>query len=151
MEVAPAGPQATVTALDGQSLTVSGKVWLTLSRNDDAVHLPEVKAEFLVVDHLDVVDADLLLGLNIITGLGGVSLGYDKNNDLCSVSFGRSSSVTLANVGEQQLDKLPRHVTVCENGDDVVLFMADGGLSPVCCWMPSMCDCQSSAWRRCPV
>ena len=126
IEVAPAVPQASVTALDGQSLAVSGKVWLTLSRCDESVHLPEVKAEFLVVEDLTVVDADFLLGVNIITGLGGVSLGYNVEHDLNSVVFEPSPATALTAVGDEQVDKLPRHVTVTENGDYVVLSMADG-------------------------
>lgn len=59
-------PESTsITAIDGLSLDASGKVLLTLSRQDDVVDLPQVEAEFLVVESLSVVDAELLIGLDV--------------------------------------------------------------------------------------
>ena len=73
--VMPAG-DCPITAIDGSTLKIVGKANLSISRDDEHVHLPPISAEFLVVETLDAVSADLLVGLDIISSAGGVRLDY---------------------------------------------------------------------------
>ena len=120
-----------ITAIDGQEVVVSGQVRLTVHRDDDKVHLPEVTADFLVVDTLVVVDADILLGLDIISSVGGVHLGYAPDGVLATVWFGRprdpstASDTTSESDNPESSAKLPRDVSVSRDGPNVTLSMGD--------------------------
>ena len=51
-------------------------------------YLPHISAEFLVVETLDAISADWLLGLDIISATGGVRLEYgEEPGVLMSVVF----------------------------------------------------------------
>lgn len=120
-----------ITAIDGKPVRVVGAVQLCVSRQDDHVYLPEISAQFLVVDTLSVVQAELLIGLDVISSLGGVSLQYDGDSGvLTDVVFGAGGKPTVAAaanlVGQQSTSEMPRHVTVVQAGADVTLEMSDG-------------------------
>ena len=116
-----------IVAIDGEALAVSGSVTLSVSRlDDDCVSLPETEAEFLVVDYLAVVNSDLLVGLDVISCLGGVSLQYDdQDRRLTRVQFGSPAEVVSA-VTDERRPQLSRHVTVTESGQEVWLRTDDG-------------------------
>ena len=125
--------QATVsaTAIDGSPVCILGRTELILSRQDDAVRLPEHAAQLQVVDDLDVVQADVLIGLDVISALGGVNLRYD-DGELVNVVFGSAenelSRQALPESSDLSADGHPsRHVDVChEANGDVVLSSEDG-------------------------
>ena len=76
-----------------------GRVECTLERSDsDAVYMPEITAELQVVGDLSVVQADMIVGVNIIASLGGVDLRF-SDGALVGVYFGivvlQSSAVLI--------------------------------------------------------
>ena len=88
-----------ITAIDGSMLAVVGMAKRSISRDDDCVYLPHISAEFLVVETLDAVSADLLLGLDITSATGGVHLEYgEEPGVLTSVVFGARPEVVAAAV-----------------------------------------------------
>ena len=62
-----------ITAIDGKPVGAVGAVQLCVFRQHDHVRLPEISAQFLVVDSLSTVGAGILIGLDIILSSGGVS------------------------------------------------------------------------------
>ena len=118
-----------ITAMDGKPVGVVGAVQLCVFRQDDNVHLPEISAQFLVVDSLSTVGADILIGLDIISSSGGVKLQYDSENGvLTNVVFGPGGTPTVAAAAasDAAASEMPRHVTVVQDGADVTLVMSDG-------------------------
>ena len=58
-----------ITISHGSALTIIETAKLSASCDDECVHLPTIGAEYSVVDSLDVVSADLLIGLDIFLRL----------------------------------------------------------------------------------
>ena len=79
IEAMPVNGNCPITAIDGWLLAIIGVAKLTTARDDEFVYLPEVNAEFLVVQRLEAVSADLLFGLDIIFATGGVRLTYGRS------------------------------------------------------------------------
>ena len=71
-----------LVALDGQPLVVIGCVNIRLRRLDGAARLPEISVCAFVVQDLHVVNADVLIGADVVAGSNGLPLEY-KENDLC--------------------------------------------------------------------
>ena len=77
-----------ITAIDGSLLVIIRVAKLTVAQDDEFVYLPEINAEFLVVQSLKAVSADLLIGLDIISANGGVRLTYgEEPGVLTQVTF----------------------------------------------------------------
>ena len=124
--VMPAG-DCPITAIDGSTLKIVGKANLSISRDDEHVHLPPISAEFLVVETLDAVSADLLVGLDIISSAGGVRLDYgEEPGVLTQVVFGERPVVAAASEAKIGPRSMPRHVTVEEDELKVLLKTDDG-------------------------
>ena len=88
-----------ISAIGGADLAVHGRVEFTLERSDsDAVYMPEITAELQVVGDFSVVQADMIVGVNIIASLGGVDLRF-SDGALVGVYFGivvlQSSAVLI--------------------------------------------------------
>ena len=114
----------TITAIDGNALDVVGVAQLTVFRHDEIVYLPEIAAQFLVVNSLDVIRADLLIGLDVISSAGGVALHYtEARGALTEAVFG--SRPVVAAVEEKCAGIVQRHVQVIHDGETVVLQMND--------------------------
>ena len=123
-----AGP---LTAIDGTTVQVLGTANLTISRDDVNFHGPEVSAEFQVVKSLEVVAADLLIGIDIVSSLGGVYLVYDEaSGGLTKVTFGpkpqNPAAVGALAEPENTGQKMPGHVSVAQEDGRVTLTMSDG-------------------------
>ena len=123
-----AGP---LTAIDGTTVQVLGTANLTISKDDVNVHVPEVSAEFQVVKSLEVVAADLLIGIDIVSSLGGVHLVYDEaSGGLTKVTFGpklqNPAAVGALAEPESTTQKMPGHVSVAQEDGRVTLTMSDG-------------------------
>ena len=121
--------QEVLVAIDGQRFRSLGYVDLDVQRNGEAVHMPEVRAKVLVVESLAVVNAPMIVGIDLISVVGGVHMTYDDDGDLSKVVFGRqatdSTRPVVASVSEQP--KVSRHTTVTHTGvdGDVVLTFDD--------------------------
>ena len=118
-----------ITAIDGESLKVSGVAELTVSRVDSKVYLPEITTKFLVVASLDVVQSDLLIGLDVISSAGGIALEYSETDGrLTGAVFGSRPVVAAAEGGPTSgvtEEPLPPHIQVRQDGDKVTLAMSD--------------------------
>ena len=115
-----------ITAINGNSLDITGTVELTVSRDDNNVYLPKIKAKFLVVDSLDVVRSDMLIGLDVISSAGGVALEYSESDGrLTGAVFGTRPVVAAVESKISNEEHLPRHVQVRQDGDKVTLEMSD--------------------------
>ena len=127
IEVMPVTGDCPITAIDGSLLAITGMAKLTIARDDEFVYLPEINAEFLVVQSLEAVSADLLLGLDIISATGGVRLTYgEEPGVLTHVTFGARPVVAAARELKTGPRSMPRHVTVVEDGQRVTLKTDDG-------------------------
>ena len=117
-----AGP---LTAIDGMIVQVLGTAHLTMSGEAANVHMPEVSAEFRVVKSLDVVVADLLIGIDTVSSsLAGVQLEHDRaGGELTKVTFGANpqmpAAVSTLAVGEDTDQRMPKHVSVAQDEDRV--------------------------------
>ena len=81
--------EESLVSIDGKRLHIHGSVVVLIRRLDGPVNLPTIEASFLVVDNLDALNADLLIGSDIVAQVGGVSFGYDgPGGALSSVTFG---------------------------------------------------------------
>ena len=107
-----------LVGLGGEPVLVRGCVTVSLQRNDERVQLPCTNMKFLIVDQLDVVSADLVIGVDVISRLGGVDLSYDEDGALCGVTI-RPESNHEPEVVAATSSNLSRHVAVRElsNGD----------------------------------
>ena len=120
-----------LTAIDGTTVQVLGTANLTISREDANVHMPEISAEFQVVKSLDLVAADLLIGIDIVSSLGGVQLVYDEASGELTKVTSRTKPQNPAAVGalaerEDTAQKMPGHVSVVQDDDHVTLTMSGG-------------------------
>ena len=118
-----------IVDVSGKAVQILGRVCVEVERSDEAVELPLTKADFLVVEHLSSVMADMIIGLNIISVHQGVHLEYsDVDNVLCGVRFGpqQSDLPTLSTAPVAAANKLPRHVGVTQDENVVRLSMDDG-------------------------
>ena len=126
-----------LVALDGQPLAVIGCVNIRLRRLDGAARLPEISVRAFVVQDLHVVNADVLIGADVVAGSNGLHFEY-KENDLCRIQFGPDTPV----VGSAADSHPMSHVTVTFEGDDVVLSSSDGAVR----WKAGE-GCWELAWR----
>ena len=87
--VALSPPNACITTIDDKSAKVAGVVSCSITQDDAVVYLPEITAQFLMVDSISVVSADLLVGLKVISSTGGVHLQYDEDGGVLTyIVFG---------------------------------------------------------------
>ena len=129
-----------IVALDGEPLDVLGTVDVNLSRLDGPVYLAPMNVTALVVPSLRVVNADALIGSDVVQRAGGLHLDYDESG-LCAAQFGSqkedsdsavsvcgaASVISEATVStEPNSAKLSRHIEVSAQNDDVILTVEDG-------------------------
>ena len=113
-----------MVALDGSEIDLIGTVNLDVQRQDGPVFLPCVSVVACVTRSLEVVGTDVLIGADIVAGVGGVQLSYDDNGVLDGVRFGQAKEPAVVAAAA---DKHPsRRVTVEQDGDDVTLSTDDG-------------------------
>ncbi|XP_065195680.1 uncharacterized protein LOC135827084 [Sycon ciliatum] len=141
--------QEKLLALDGEALPISGSISLTIRRLDGPVNLPPTRVVAFVVPELSVINADLLLGSDLVRAIGGVRLQYSESGDLRSVLFGPSPASDPEPVSSvvsdalQSPDQHPsRHVSVVQDGEDVTLSVEDGQIK----WLAAE-QCWQAAWR----
>ncbi|XP_065176529.1 uncharacterized protein LOC135806289 [Sycon ciliatum] len=131
LEVTTSTPD--IITVDGNTLKVLGSAVLDVERVDETVFLPFSSVSVSIVPELSVVNADVLLGLNLISQHGGVDLKY-ADSKLVGASFGQAASasadVPSSDVRSDDGDspQLLRHVTVEHDGEDVILTTADGSV-----------------------
>eukprot|EP00117_Sycon_ciliatum_P035558 scpid11219/ scgid1080/ len=131
LEVTTSTPD--IITVDGNTLKVLGSAVLDVERVDETVFLPFSSVSVSIVPELSVVNADVLLGLNLISQHGGVDLKY-ADSKLVGASFGQAASasadVPSSDVRNDDGDspQLLRHVTVEHDGEDVILTTADGSV-----------------------
>ena len=118
--------ETTIVGLDGQPLPLRGQVNLEMERRDTNVQLPLLEITALVVDSLDVVGTEILIGADAIAQSGGVRLRYDNRKRLDGVFFGRAVTAATANAASDPDAHPSRHVKVTRDGDDVILSTQDG-------------------------
>ena len=112
-------------AIDGNALNVHGSVEVSMRRLDGPVYVPQVQVQLLVVDNLDALNTDILIGSDIVSQLGGVSIEYDgPSRRLASVVFG-SRPVVAGAAAESSTKSPSRHLAVSETDDTVQLCMTD--------------------------
>ncbi|XP_065190928.1 uncharacterized protein LOC135821857 [Sycon ciliatum] len=140
--------QEKLLALDGEALPISGSISLTIRRLDGPVNLPPTRVVAFVVPELSVINADLLLGSDLVRAIGGVRLQYSESGDLRSVLFGPSPASpepvsSVVSDALQSPDQHPsRHVSVVQDGEDVTLSVEDGQIK----WLADE-QCWQAAWR----
>ena len=100
-------------ASDGQLQAVLGRVNIQLHRLDGAARLLEITVCACVVQDLHVVNADVLIGVDVVTGSNGLHLEYQKD-DLCWIQFGLETPVVGSTADSHPMS----HVTVTYEGDD---------------------------------
>ena len=109
--------------LDGSPLQVVGVAMVKLARTDGAVILPSIEVSAYVVGSLSVVSVDVLIGNDVVTGSGGMSMLCAKDGVLTGVTFGPSPTPDLCGASHD-LDAHPSfHVQVKREGDNVRLSM----------------------------
>ena len=119
LNVDDSGHPDDLVALDGSTVQVLGTAALCIQRLDGPVHLPTTCITALVVPHLSVVGTDLLLGSDMVSSVGGVSLSY-AGGELASVYFGSRNT-------PKPEDHHPcRHVETVVDGDDLTFRTDDG-------------------------
>ena len=97
---------AVISAVDGADLAVHGRVECTLERSgSDAVYMPEITAVLQVVGDLSVVQADMIVGVNIIASLGGVDLRF-SDGALVGVYFGACESAAVSAAVETETESI---------------------------------------------
>ena len=117
-----------MNALNGSAVELLGAVELLVERVEVGcpVHLPRTQVKAFVVRKLDAVNADVLVGADVIAAVGGVHLGYGDDGSLSSVQFGAPETDRPAIVAATVPAAHPsRHVTVSKDGEDVVLRTDD--------------------------
>eukprot|EP00117_Sycon_ciliatum_P015220 scpid31464/ scgid0234/ Protein NYNRIN; NYN domain and retroviral integrase catalytic domain-containing protein; Pol-like protein len=111
--------------VDGTPLDVTGSVDMTLKREDGSVYLPTIKVSLLVVPNLDALNTDIVIGSDIVSQVGGVSISHDQpGGQLSSVVFGPARDVASAGVAAAT-EKLSRHISVSDGDGQVTLRMDD--------------------------
>ena len=119
-----------MVTLDGSDLQVVGEVSVSLERTDGPVHLPQISVTAHVVKSLDAVQADILIGADVVAGSGGLHLDYSDDGSLRRVWFGAEHiPKDVAACAQPVSDVHPsRHVDVVRDGEDVVLTADDGSV-----------------------
>ena len=75
--------------IDGTHLNIHGSVEVCLKRLDGPVYLPKVQVLLLVVENLDALNTDILIGSDVVSLLEGISVRYDgPGGRLSAVTFG---------------------------------------------------------------
>ena len=117
-----------IVGLGGRPLPLHWQVCLEIERQDDNVVLPLLTITALVVDNLNVVGAEILVGADAIAQSGGVRLQYDKETatQWSFFFFGDAVAAVAADVADGQDTRPPRHVNVVREGDGVALLTQDG-------------------------
>ena len=122
-----------IVALDGSPLRVRGSVDVRLQRTAGPVFLAPIAVSAFVVEDPDVIQTDLLVGGDIVSGSGWLHLEYTDDGKLAGVVFGTRPECTttcsddIAAVAQRTRQEHPsRHVEVIREGDDVVLATDDG-------------------------
>ena len=111
--------------VDGTPLDVTGSVDMTLKREDGSVYLPTIKVSLLVVPNLDALNTDIVIGSDIVSQVGGVSISHDQpGGQLSSVVFGPARDVASVGVAAAT-EKLSRHTSVSDGDGQVTLRMDD--------------------------
>ena len=133
-----------LVGVNGTDVVISGAVVLSMERMDDHVKLPRVTIDALIVEELSAVNADILVGVDVISRVGGVSLKYGDNG-LSDVLFGDHdtcpSDVDFVAMAVP-VPKLSRHVNVAESGGNVSLDDDDFSVS----WSESA-QCWQVEWK----
>lgn len=117
-----------LVALDGKPLPITASVDLVLERTDGPVQLPRTPFTVLVIESLDVVRADMLLGADLVAAAGGLNLEYSEDQKLTAVRFGattKQSSEPIASVLSPDEHPLQDVEVTCDGGD-VLLSTPDG-------------------------
>ena len=114
--------EVAITAIDGNPLLVFGVTKLCMSRMDETVQFPECEASCVVVEDLSNIHVELVLGVDTISSLGGVSVKYN-DGELQKVIF---SEGTAACASAEALEHPLPYVTVAKEGQDIILSMDDG-------------------------
>ena len=108
---------------------VDGVVSTTLEGDDIHVKLPRVTVNALVVPDLSSVNADLLIGIDVVSRTGGLQLRYGDDGSLSNVIFGDSEPVEPNDSDfvamAVPVPKLSRHIVVSSERDDVSLEADD--------------------------
>lgn len=116
-----------ISTIDGTALSVLGVADVTMSRLDsNAVYLPETVTGVVVVDSLDSVNAEAVIGLELISALGGVDVRYDGDQPV-SVVFGTRPDVCASAANTSEPKHPLRHVEVEEDGRGNVKLSTDDG------------------------
>ena len=95
----------------------------TLERDDIIVKLPRVTVNALLVPDLSSVNADLLIGIDVVSRTGGLQRRYGDDGSLSNVIF-RDSEPVEPNDSDfvamaVPVPKLSRHIVVSSERDDV--------------------------------
>ena len=148
MLLSRADSESTILVLDGKPINVLDSAQLQFHRNDGPVRIPRTCVDVLVVPNLLVVAVDVLLGNDLVARCGGVSVSYDDDGSMSHVVFGEQLAAAAGPVTSPDAaiadtaSKLLRHVSVSQDGDDVVLSVDDGEAR----WVPSK-QCWVMSWR----
>ena len=90
------GEVAELVALDGNPIDVLGAEDVILKRTNGPVQLPCIRVSAYVVSSLSAVNADVLVGNDVVAGSGSLSLHYSNEGDLVRVSFGGSRQADVS-------------------------------------------------------
>ena len=101
-----------IITVDGNTLKVLGSAVLDVERVDETVFLPFSSVSVSIFPELSVVNADVLLGLNLISQHGRVDLKY-ADSKLVGASFGQAAS---ASADVPSLDERSDDATPCYRG-----------------------------------
>ena len=116
---------SSLVALDGEPVALVGTIDLQLRRLDGPVTLPLTETRALVVESLgSALSASVLIGNDVVASHGGLQLRYDQDHTLTSVTFGPDPVVATALADD--LSHPSPHVTVSQDGGDIVLQADDG-------------------------
>ena len=89
-----------------------GVATVKLARTDGAVILPSIEVSAYVVGSLIVVSADVLIGNDVVTGSGGMSMLYAKDGALTGVTFGPSPAPDVCGASHDHDTHPSSHVQV---------------------------------------
>ena len=142
-------------ALDGSKVHVLGRLQLELQRTGGPVSLPPTTVNALVVRDLDTVDADVLIGGDVIAQCGGLRLSYGEEGGVTGVQFGSdlvmSASCQIPSAPAQDSSKVEaalahpsRHVQVARSSDsgNITLRSSNGEVTWLAAekhWQMSWC------------
>ena len=81
--------------------------------------MESIQVEALVVQKLNVVCADVLIGAHLVAMAGGLELSYNEDGVLYGVCLGKQKPDT--DVAAASAAKISRHISTTNVGEDVVL------------------------------